>query len=546
MNASAIWGEPVREAMLPLRNDNWSWYKENDHPIHRELRSFMQQEIDFWKPDAIVVYERKGTAIFRCLTESRRDPLAWPLTKVVSSSALDDLPKELLRKGRLLVFDDMVRTGKQLNKVAEILYKGRTVKRLDGVRFIAFAVHEDAAERPIAVHDDATDLRICDRPLDSWFYRDLTSQAYANIRERIVRLLQSEGSLMLDTEHLEVRITVRGGFNRLMHALRRKATPLEFRSGGDRTNITIYYGDDPSHQLPTQWFPKGTGFTDIVKKCRIVQRENPDEFAIIPICLPAVPIKSKWPNRPEDIRMLGDIVLDQKTGRKLKPNEEPSRSRFYAAALLGSLQSLEWILKDLYAADPNGFGIRYPSYSSDPITDVNYSLQHLQVMYPTLDVDTLVERVIRVGKEAESFGHKRGDKGPQARQPRVTFSNDELHEKAMELLQVIRHALDQRRAELAVQFDDPSLSNPGLRAKEVFDLAKRLDWDLRGRAEWLPAAISTLFDILIDDAKLVTRVEAFPDESGNQRWTRTFKPDGEIVSDLVRDYTAQWGLPRGF
>jgi hypothetical protein len=78
----------------------------------------------------------------------------------------------------------------------------------------------------------------------------------------------------------------------------------------------------------------------------------------------------------------------------------------------------------------------------------------------------------------------------------------------------------------------------GLRASEIFALGRQFGWE--------PARISTLFDILIDDAKIVTRVQRTMDENGWQRWTRTFKPDGEVVSDLLRRYTAQWGLPHGF
>ena len=523
MSTTAIWGEPPVSAQRV--EPDWGWFRDDDRRTYRELRSFLQDEIRLWRPDLIVVYERKGTAIFRCLIESRSEPLEWTWKKVISSSALDQLSNDVLRNSRLLVFDDMVRTAKQLNNVGSILRQRGVPEDPRNVRFVAFAAHEDS-----------TQLKICGRSLDSWFYRDLTTQAYTKTRERIVRLLQSEGSLMLDTEHLEVRITLRGGFNRLIHSLRRKATPIEFRSGADRTNITIYYGDDPSHKLPAEWFPEGTGFTDIVKKCRLVQREDPDEFAIIPICLPAVPLHGQWPDRKDDKRVLGDVVA----------HDERSAARFYAAALLGSLKPLEWILKDLYTADPQGFGMRYPSYSNDIKAGLSYSLEHLNVMYPTLNVDALVERIIRVGKESEAFGQKKRGTQNRARTTPTTFSNDELHKKAMELLQVIRHTLDERRSEIAIQYSDPSRVNSGLRAKEIFDLSKRLDWGQKATDESLAAAISTLFDILIDDAKLVTRVEILMDETGCERWTRTFKPDGEVVSDLVRDYTAQWGLPRGF
>jgi hypothetical protein len=55
-----------------------------------------------------------------------------------------------------------------------------------------------------------------------------------------------------------------------------------------------------------------------------------------------------------------------------------------------------------------------------------------------------------------------------------------------------------------------------------------------------------LFDLLIDDGSIVTRVEEVVDEDGVTRLVRTFKPDGEAVSDLVRHLTVQWGLPSGF
>ena len=35
------------------------------------------------------------------------------------------------------------------------------------------------------------------------------------------------------------------------------------------------------------------------------------------------------------------------------------------------------------------------------------------------------------------------------------------------------------------------------------------------------------------------------DEDGVMRIIRTFAPAGEIISDLVRRYTTQWGLPHG-
>jgi hypothetical protein len=515
----SIWGEPL-VATPRVPKASWDGLKTDEELIERELRTFLEDEITTWKPDLIVVYERKGTAILRAMIECGVSPLQWPWEKVVSSSSLDQLSDDALRNRRILIFDDMIKTGNHIRRVTDIL-KARKLcdDRMSNVRLAAFAAHEEFSSRSVA-----------GRWLDAWFYRDLTSMAYAGIRERIIRLLQKSGSLMLDTEHIEVRLQLRDGFNRLSEALRRRADPVEFRSAGDRTNITVYYGDDPAHKLPEKRFPKNTGFTDIVKKCRIVERDNPDEFAIIPICLPAIPIDSEeWIPQDADTKMLRDGIKHQKD----------TYARFYSVALIASLYPLEWILKDLYASNLEGLLITLPSLSDDPISRSSYTLDHLKVMYPGLDTDALVRQIKEVEGKAKTEGKELRPRKHKNR-PVLSFSNECLYANAMDLLQVIRHSLDVRYADTLQGNIEEATEHvtQGLRANEIFALGKRFGWE--------PARISTLFDILIDDAKLVTRVERTRDEHGQERWTRTFRPDGEVISDLVRRYTAQWGLPHGF
>lgn len=75
----------------------------------------------------------------------------------------------------------------------------------------------------------------------------------------------------------------------------------------------------------------------------------------------------------------------------------------------------------------------------------------------------------------------------------------------------------------------------GLSAREIFNLGDRLD---------CPRVVtSALFDILIDDGHLVT--DAFFDPR-ERCWERVYEPDGEMVSELVRLYNTQRGLPSGF
>src|SRR5882672_4238463 len=75
--------------------------------IQRQLLTFISEQIESWKPDLIIVIERKGTAILRALKEWEECPLAWNWENVISSDAIDQMPDEFFRSRRILIFDDM-------------------------------------------------------------------------------------------------------------------------------------------------------------------------------------------------------------------------------------------------------------------------------------------------------------------------------------------------------------------------------------------------------------------------------------------------------
>jgi hypothetical protein len=190
----------------------------------------------------------------------------------------------------------------------------------------------------------------------------------------------------------------------------------------------------------------------------------------------------------------------------------------------------------LYASDPTTFTLFLPQRHEQDSSS-GYSLEHLKVMYPSLNVSALADCIAEVQRKSESDGGRlRNIKADAAQSP--VIEDDELRDNALKLLQVVAHRVDQRTAESFVEAPNSVASASGLTASEIFDLGRQFGWH--------DAQISTLFDILIDDANLVTRVERIQDDGGCWRWVRTFKPDGEVVSELVRRYTVQWGLPRGF
>jgi hypothetical protein len=482
-------------------------------PIKREIHTFLTWEIKKCEPDLIIVVERKGTAILRALKEWEEDPLDWPWSKVISSNVVEELPDDYFRGKRILVFDEMMRTGIHIEELLkQFRARGVCDSHPSNLHVAVFAVHEPVSSERSFAYDS--------------FYNYLAPTAYELKRMEVVKMLQQSGSLMLDTEHMEVRVQLRCNFNEFLKALRRRSQAIVFHSGDDRTNITVFYGDDDAHQPPQGEFPNGTSFAHVVKKCRFVERAS-NEFAIIPIWYPSIPKDlTNWPSEEEMTALLGDGALKNDCGR------------FYGAALLAALDVLKWVLKDLAVIGCDNYSISLPRDPSEANSIGGYSLDHLQVMYPTLDIKKLTQDISKIEKESRHIGTRLGKSSFKViESPFVT--DEELKRDAINLLQLIRHILDQRIERYEEYWQRSLKHHPfGLTAAEIFELGTRLNLE--------NVRTSALFDILIDEAFLVTHVQTINDDDGVCRIARTFEPDGEIVSEMIRKYTDQWGLPYGF
>jgi hypothetical protein len=485
-------------------------------PIERQLHTFLQNQIREWFPDLIVVIERKGTAILRALKEGA-ESFEWPWSKVVSSDIIEQVSNEFFENKRVLIFDDTMNTGYHLNELLTNFSKrglGDKVK----IRVAVFAVHESSFsgfpfQGEIVPH--------------AWFYRSLTTTSYQAINAQIVRMLQQAGSLMLDTEHVEVRLRLHGSFSKFVEALQRNSDAIVFRSAGGRTNITVLYNDDEAHSLPADRLPSNTLCSKIVKKCRIVQRST-DEFAIIPICFPSVTEKmEEWSLSRSDQAMLGsNAKADYKT-------------RFYDVGLIAALEVLRWALKDLAIWGVDNYTLSLPQRLDDRASNDGYDLEHLRAMYPALDIGCLTDRIAEVERIAASEGNALRAYRFESRKTPV-YTDQELRRDALCLLSAMRLIADQRTVEKGVRYgweNSNSFHWEGLTLGEIYGLGEDLNWT--------DDRITTLFDILIDEATLSTDIAPFYCPDGVTRIVRTFSPAGEIVSELVRRYTTQWGLPHG-
>jgi len=490
--------------------------------VERQLSDFIKYEIDSWKPDYIILVERKATAIFRALKDSKNldTKLDWEWAHTISSSAIDQLAPNFFENRRLLIFDDMMMKGEHLEELLnslDMLFPNSFTEK--NLKICVFGIHQFSSTLKF-------NKQLGIKYPSSWYYRDLSTRNYEQIRGNIVRMLESSGSLLLDTEHLELRIKVKGHLTDLIDALSRTGKTVVFNSSRSRRNITVYY---PQSQLifDENLFPPKTGFKHIVKKCRVVQRHD-DEFAIIPICYPNVtdlePDVDAWNQAP----LVSSLFKLKITAKNFSP--------FYAVGLIAALQVLRTTVKDLIASGFDESNIYLPIYSEKD-EDVGYNLNHLRVMFPSIDLKALVSEINKVFINGKEWGNSVKGKYPAVSKP-ILADDVFLEEMALNLLQVMHYEIQSKIDE--DYFFETKVPHPfGLTPKQIFRLAKQIGIE----EEQLT---SSLFDILIDKAHLVTHVEKRLCSDGNQMFVRTFEPDGEIINKKMKDITINYGLPLGY
>jgi hypothetical protein len=493
-----------------------------DNYIEDKLHRFITSEIDKFDPDLVILVERKGTAIIRALKESERFNFSFTWSKIISSCVIEQLSigyfvKKKVRK--ILILDDMMREGKHLEYLLEVLFN-KFSNEIDphNIRIAVFAVHSKSSHGKPSIY-------LPGNYPHSWYYTALDDKRYSLIRYQLVEFLERTGSLMLDTEHIELRFKINRHFNDVIKALNREGShTVVFKSSKNRKNITVYYDD--KRQLSDELMKViDDGQFPYVKKCRIVQRKN--EFAIIPICYPSINSKISQNNLPGDYHLL------------FPGSSDNGMERFYQIGLYSALEVLKWTIKDLMLTE-NGISdrdIETPVVDANDNPEKNFTLNHLTVMFPSLDLEYLKEKIDYTFNSAINDVIKiRGRKFLYNKHRRT--NDDELIIKAFVLLVYIKKSIDSRK--LSNALDGKEIKHPfGLQVHEIFEIAKQL-----GIVD--EAEISSLFDILIDKSALVTHVQKLEFDNGETRYTRTFEPDGECIDETIQKYLLIYGLPNGF
>ncbi|MEM7359509.1 MAG: phosphoribosyltransferase [Pseudomonadota bacterium] len=468
------------------------------------------------QPDLIIVLERKGRALIRgIIDETNRLDNIFEWQNIVSSNSLDSKDKESLENKKILIFDDTCRTGTSIAKLVSKLRDD--LKLVNSTMFVSVVgSHQDGAKK-------IQGLEKLGIPVWSYF-KNLSTRDFHILRKSIIDQIRNLGALMLDTEHVEFRFSSSASFREITDALGRNADTIVFESGRNIKNITVYYGDSIRNELPADEFPN-CRFTNIVKKVRIIQsREN--EYTVIPLCLPSVP-NSGFQLNKKQVEIFG--------GRQPQTAQEC----FYQVGLLASIHVLAWAIKDLSASIPKSrIQYKYP-ISRRKVGEGGYDFLHLLPIYPTLDIKKLTAEVSAKVGNAKQGGiglssHRKGVADLRtSKWNEGNYSASRLNFDAVKLLQCIANGVEKKEVDNLLLNRDLE-ETQGLRAREVFNIGSRLD---------LPdAEVSALFDILIDNAALVTKIDTVRTRDGI-RCVRTFKPDGEIMTTVMNMYTRRHGLP---
>lgn len=478
--------------------------------LDAKIGILLNDAIESFKPDTIVTVERKGTALLRAAIEN--GDIDWTWSKVLSSSAISGLQSDYLVDQRVLVFDDSVNHGHKMQETVESISR----KFNDEVKIatVAFAVHENCQANILP---------------DFFFFVALKDKKYKEIRRAVNDYLQEKGSLLLDTEHIEILVDLKGREEKFYNTISVLGRTVKFESINTlNKNVTLYHPlGEHFLQLAKELLPEGTNISDGVWKCRFVNRPH-NKIAIIPICYPIIPSTFSAEYIDSLPTCIKELVSDE---------EEHFKLNYHLIGIYASLKMLSGIFSVFSENDARSLiGMKYPEiYDNEKhnnlsreergliITKDTYS--HLLALFPKMDIVALKNLVcseIQKGLQDRALNRK-------------LSKNNDVKVTQLEPEKLIVHT---RRLSKII-FDIMQYNKSvGFKSNGACtdELVKWLKQD--SMAQKVPIEIfSTAMDQLIDEAVVNTDIDKITFNDDSERVFRTFRPDGEFVtSEILRNY----------
>lgn len=450
--------------------------------IERQILNFIKNIVRNQSIELIVCCERKATAVLRAIiSEIPKDKFLWEWPKVLSTAAVDQYDWQSFKGNKVLLFDELIHHGNSL----ETQEKNLREFLPDNIELITagFAVWEHCQHKPQFCYYAAVDL-----------------ETYDDIRTSIIFMLQKHGSLLLDTEHIELSVRIHCGIREFYNELARASEnhrTYSFISGAGRTNLTIDQPDILCKDILKQVLTPGSNTIGTVSKIRVLER-NHENFSVLPIFYPntkCVPSNEWIENLPEFVR--NDRLIKSKGSSEI----------FYIVALLGSIELIRSVVAAL-----SDFIRRGKITFEIPIE----RFPHLHTMFPRVDINGLHNYISNVVAKSKKIKPKRSRRSVCAK----SIPN-------LQLVKLSSHVICRLVEEYEqISFDPPK----GKSWKELMYIAEAENQDIKLDS----GALTVVVDRLIDSGLIVTDVEKVTSSSGEPYYIRTFIPEGEVVSAKIR------------
>jgi hypothetical protein len=462
-----------------------------DIKIENLMLFFLEDILKKEQIDLIVCCERKATAILRCLIqEIEGAKLEWPWDKVISSKASSHFKWSSFEGKRILLFDELVHHGRNLD---------RELKKL-------ISLVPEGAEVITATFACWVD---CENPPIYSFYNNVDMETFECLRDQIIELLQKYGSLLLDTEHIEINVRLQCGLKDFYEELSRSAEngkTFSFISGTNRTNLTVNEPDVEDYNRIENLLPKGSNLRNVVCKCRVIKRSH-NVYSIIPIFYPDIKFTEldDWTSRLP-------AFIDTYNFRK-KLDDNVYEEVFYISGLLTSVELLRGVVSSLGDLISKGKII---------LETPEDNLSHLKAMYPNVDINGLTKYMLGIVDESVKKKPKRPKKSTKVNnieQSRlINLGYRTICRLALGIIDYEKKSDEYRR-----RFPK------GSSWRELLRIIERYNSDLKPDSN----EIRVIPDRLIDNGLLTTSVSKAINSKGEKWIMRTFEPEGEIVLEKI-------------
>lgn len=457
----------------------------------------------------IAVHERKGMAMLRRVVSLNPSLSEGVWSRTISTELLLDRAREGELRGSILLIDDLLRTGRTVLGV---------VKSLIDTGFEP----SDICVAVLGSHDSFDTRQLSTIGIETRIWRKhLGDRAYSAYRSALVRTLRRRPDPVLDTEHLELSLTLvdlprdpAPTIHQLAEALARTGQVVVPPFDHDGGRLAVMYPATERHP-ESAVFGLGLANPTVVRKSRITEITR-NHYTIRPMCLPDADSSTRL-DASTMVDFVGAITRSSEAAhaaRSLFAHEPRSaKESFFRTALLASLLPLRWTVEDIYATI--GSGRALVSLYGYPLGDRG-ATGHLPITYPGLDIVALNELLSALVKEAQGADTHRVALGTTEH-----LTARQLVGARRRLLQAMSIEVDLRlyEIELGARHPDEAV---GLEHFEVLRIGSEIGLST--------AQTSALLDDILDRALFSTKVET----SADGRTVRTYKPDGEVTSQALR------------